>query len=106
MHLYDINGRDFFPAGRASARTAVAVRAHENVSFGTGVNGPTYGLSGELEKQGGASTAICSDTLSGIRFKPSGIALPLTLSAGQASNFTVGFNPAASGSVPGSVIIK
>jgi hypothetical protein len=49
---------------------------------------------------------ISSATVSGTGFKLSGISLPLTLSAGQTSTFTVGFNPAASGSVAGSVTIK
>src|SRR6266403_2104239 len=77
-----------------------------SVSFGTVVNGTTNSQTVQLKNTGTASTTISSATVSGTGFKLSGFSLPLTLSAGQTSNFTVGFNPAVSGSVTGSVTIK
>jgi hypothetical protein len=96
---YSVSGTGVTAAGTVATTPA-------SVSFGTVVNGTTNSQTVQLKNTGTASTTISSATVSGTGFKLSGISLPLTLSAGQTSNFTVGFNPAASGSVTGSVIIK
>jgi Cep192 domain 4/Abnormal spindle-like microcephaly-assoc'd, ASPM-SPD-2-Hydin len=89
----------------ASAAGTVATTP-SSVSFGTVATGTTNSQSVQLKNTGGSSMTISSATAIGTGFKLSGISLPLTLSAGQTSNFTVGFTPAASGSVTGSVTIK
>jgi hypothetical protein len=96
---YSVSGTGVTAAG------AVAITP-SSVSFGTVANGTTNSQSVQLKNPGGTSVTISSATVSGTGFKLSGISLPLTLAAAQTSNFTVGFNPTASGSVTGSVTIK
>ncbi len=96
---YSVSGTGVTAAGTVATTPA-------SVSFGTVANGTTNSQTVQLKNTGTASMAISSATVSGTGFKLSGISLPLTLSAGQTSTFTVGFNPAVSGSVTGSVTIK
>lgn len=97
---------EYSVSGTGVTATGTVATTPASVSFGSVVNGTTNSQTVQLKNTGTASTTISSATVSGTGFKLSGISLPLTLSAGQTSNFTVGFNPAASGSVTGSVIIK
>lgn len=94
-------------SGTGVTATGAVATTPSSVSFGTVANGTTNSQSVQLKNTGGgASVTISSATVSGTGFKLSGISLPLTLAAAQTSNFTVGFNPTASGSVTGSVTIK
>jgi hypothetical protein len=96
---YSVSGTGVTAAGTVATTPA-------SVSFGTVANGTTNSQTVQLKNTGTASMTISSATVSGTGFKLSGISLPLTLSSGQTSTFTVGFNPAVSGSVTGSVTIK
>ena len=62
-------------------------------------------LSETLTNSGGTSLTISAATASGAGFSLSGLSLPLTLSAGQSTSFTVLFAPTASGAVSGSLSI-
>jgi hypothetical protein len=96
---YSVSGTGVTAAGTVTTTPS-------SVSFGTVANGTTNSQSVQLKNTGGTSVTISAATVSGTGFKLSGISLPLTLAAAQTSNFTVGFNPTASGSVTGSVTIK
>jgi hypothetical protein len=73
------------------------------LSFGTVLLGTTSTQTVKLTNSGTASLTVSNDTLSGTGFSISGLTFPLTLAAGQSTNFSVAFAPAASGSVSGSL---
>ena len=74
-------------------------------SFGNIQVGTSNSLTGTLTNTGGSSLTISAATASGTGFSVSGLALPVTLNAGQSTSFTVHFSPTASGAVSGSVSI-
>jgi hypothetical protein len=62
-------------------------------------------LSETLTNTGGSSLTISAATASGTGFSLSGLSLPVTLTAGQSTSFTVLFSPTTSGAASGSVNI-
>jgi len=74
-------------------------------SFGSIQIGSSKSLAGTLTNSGGSSLTISAATASGSGFSLTGLSLPLTLSAGQSTSFTVLFSPTASGGASGSVSI-
>ncbi len=74
-------------------------------SFGNIQDGTSKSLSGTLTNNGGTSLTISAAAASGTGFSLSGLTLPLTLTAGQSTSFTVSFAPTASGAVSGSVSV-
>ena len=74
-------------------------------SFGNIQVGTSKSLTESLTNSGGTTITISAATASGTGFSLSGMALPLTLSAGQSTPFTVLFSPTASGAASGSVSI-
>ena len=74
-------------------------------SFGNIQIGTSKSLTGTLTNSGGTSLTISAATASGSGFSLSGLSLPLTLTAGQSTSFTVLFSPTASGAASGSVSI-
>lgn len=74
-------------------------------SFGNIQVGISKSLTGTLTNSGGTSLTVSAATASGSGFSLSGLALPLTLSAGQSTSFTVLFSPTTSGAASGSVSI-
>jgi len=74
-------------------------------SFGSIQIGTSKSLTGTLTNSGGSSLTISAATASGSGFSLNGLSLPLTLSAGQSTSFTVLFSPTASGAASGSVNI-
>ena len=58
-----------------------------------------------LTNTGNSSVSISQVSESGAGFNVNGIALPLSLAAGQSTSFTVTFAPASAGSLSGSVIV-
>ena len=73
------------------------------VSFGNVVTGTTNTQTIRLTNSGTANLTISQATLSGSGFSTSGLTLPLTLGAGQSTNFNVVFTPTSAASVSGSV---
>ncbi len=73
------------------------------LGFGTVLLGASSTQTVKLTNSGTASLTVSSDTLAGTGFSISGLSFPLTLAAGQSTNFNVAFAPAASGSVSGSL---
>jgi hypothetical protein len=74
-------------------------------SFGNIQDGTSKSLSGTLTNNGGTTLQISAATASGTGFSLSGLTLPVTLTAGQSTSFTVLFSPTASGAASGSVSI-
>jgi Abnormal spindle-like microcephaly-assoc'd, ASPM-SPD-2-Hydin len=74
-------------------------------SFGSIQIGTSKSLTGTLTNSGGSSLTISAATASGSGFSLNGLSLPLTLTAGQSTSFTVLFSPTASGAASGSVSI-
>jgi len=76
-----------------------------SLAFGNVQVGTSTSLTETLSNSGGTSLTISAAAASGPGFSLSGLALPLTLTPGQSTSFTVVFDPAASGAVSGSVNI-
>jgi hypothetical protein len=76
-----------------------------SVSFGSVQTGKSQAASQTLTNSGGSSVTITQAAATGAGFSMSGITLPLTLAAGQSTNFSVAFAPQTSGAVTGGVTI-
>jgi Abnormal spindle-like microcephaly-assoc'd, ASPM-SPD-2-Hydin len=74
-------------------------------SFGSIQTGTSKSLAGTLTNSGGSSLTISAAATTGAGFSLSGLTLPLTLSAGQSTSFTVLFSPTATGAASGNVSI-
>ncbi len=76
-----------------------------SLAFGNVQINTSKSLSETLTNTGGTSLTISAASASGTGFSLSGLSLPLTLTAGQSTSFTVLFHPTASGAASGSVSI-
>lgn len=74
-------------------------------AFGSVQVGASANLSETLTNSGGSSLMISAAAASGTGFSLSGLSLPLTLTAGQSTSFTVTFSPTVSGPASGGVSI-
>ncbi|HEX9110468.1 MAG TPA: choice-of-anchor D domain-containing protein, partial [Terriglobales bacterium] len=70
-----------------------------NVQVGSGLT-----QSATLTNSGGASLTVSQATLTSASFTVSGLALPLTLGAGQSATFSVLFAPQSVGGVSGNIV--
>jgi hypothetical protein len=76
-----------------------------SLSFGSLLVGNKSTLSETVTNTGGSSVTISAVGISGTGFSMSGIAAPVTLTAGQGATFSVSFAPTAAGTVSGNVTI-
>jgi len=76
-----------------------------SLSFGNVQIGNSKTLTETLTNSGGSSLTISAASVSGTGFTLSGLTLPLTLTAGQSTSFSVKFAPAAAGAASGNVTI-
>jgi hypothetical protein len=74
-------------------------------AFGSVQINTSKSLTETLTNSGGTSVTISAAAASGVGFSLSGLTLPLTLTAGQSTSFTVLFSPTSGGAVSGSVSI-
>jgi hypothetical protein len=74
-------------------------------AFGNIQDGTSKSLSGTLTNSGGTSLTISAASASGTGFSLSGLSLPVTLTAGQSTSFSVLFSPTTAGAASGSVSI-
>ena len=97
------------PLGIALSGTGVSQGAltpnPTSFSFGNVQVGSSKSLNGTLTNSGGTSITISAASATGTGYSLSGLSLPITLSAGQSTSFTMLFNPTAAGAVSGSVTI-
>jgi hypothetical protein len=82
-------------AGTATVSGQLAV-SPATLNFGTVTVGQSKSLTASLTATG-SSITVSSANMSTSEFTISGLALPLTLTAGQSASFTVSFKPQASG---------
>jgi Abnormal spindle-like microcephaly-assoc'd, ASPM-SPD-2-Hydin len=75
-----------------------------SMALGSVLVGSSQKLSGTLTNSGGESVTVSQATLTGTGFSLSGLALPLTLAAGQSANFSVAFLPQAAGAANGNIV--
>jgi Protein of unknown function (DUF1573)/Abnormal spindle-like microcephaly-assoc'd, ASPM-SPD-2-Hydin len=76
-----------------------------SLSFGNVIVGNNQSLSETVTNTGGSSVTISQAAISGTGFSLSGIATPLTLTAGQSATFTVKFAPLSAASASGNITI-
>ncbi|HET6177946.1 MAG TPA: choice-of-anchor D domain-containing protein, partial [Candidatus Sulfotelmatobacter sp.] len=76
-----------------------------SLSFGSVQVGTKQTLSETVTNTGGTSVTISNVGISGTGFTFTGIATPLTLTAGQSASFSVSFTPPSAGAVSGSVTV-
>jgi fibronectin type 3 domain-containing protein len=74
-----------------------------SVAFGNVPTGSNSTQTVTLSNTGSTSVVVSGETLTGTGFSTSGLVVPLTLTGGQSSTFSVSFAPTATGSVTGSV---
>jgi Abnormal spindle-like microcephaly-assoc'd, ASPM-SPD-2-Hydin len=86
-------------AGAAPGQLSITPTA---VTFGNVTVGASQNQTGAVTA-GGASVTISSAVSNNAEFVLSGLALPITLNAGQSTSFTVTFTPQASGATSGSI---
>src|SRR5689334_17198005 len=75
------------------------------VNFGSAVVGKQIAQSVSVANIGNTTVNIVQATVSSSQFSVSGLPMPLSLPAGQSSNFQVSFNPNTSGSVTGTLSV-
>jgi hypothetical protein len=76
-----------------------------SIGFANVQVGSSQTLSVTLTNSGASSLTVSQAALTGSGFTMSGLALPLTLSAGQSASFTVMFAPTGSGAASGNITI-
>jgi len=76
-----------------------------SVGFGSIPTGSSATQSVALTNTGNSNVSLSQVSVSGTGFSASGLALPLTLAAGQSTSFSATFAPTTAGSVSGSVTV-
>ena len=76
-----------------------------SLSFGSETVGTSGSQTVTISNTGNSSVRVSQIAVSGAAYSVAGVALPLSLSAGQSSSFAVVFAPTSSGSLPGSISI-
>jgi len=77
-----------------------------SLSFGNVTVGSSESLTETLSNSSGTNVTISQVGISGNGFSLSGITTPLTLAAGQSTEFSVSFKPASSGNASGTLTIS
>jgi hypothetical protein len=76
-----------------------------SLSFGSETVGTSGSQTIAISNSGNSSVSVSQIAVSGAAYSVTGVALPLSLSAGQSSSFAVVFAPTSTGSLPGSISI-
>lgn len=92
-------------SGTGVASTLLLSATPASLSFGNQSVGTSASQNVTLSNTGNSSVTVSQITTSGTGFSLSAISLPVTLSAGQTTSFSVAFAPAAAGSVSGTVSV-
>lgn len=77
-----------------------------SLAFGSVVVGNNKSLTETLTNTGGSSLTISSASITGSGMSTTGLTVPLTLTAGQSTTFTVKFTPTSGGAVNGNLTIS
>jgi len=89
----------------ATATTYLLSTSAASLSFGNVLVGSSTSQTVALSNTGNSAVSISQISATGAGFSASGIALPLTLAAGQSVSLTATFAPTATGTAAGSVSI-
>lgn len=92
-------------SGTGLAATLQLSASPASLSYGSLATGTSALQTVTLTNTGNSSVSISQVSESGAGFSVNGIALPLSLAAGQSTSFTVTFAPASAGSLSGSVTV-
>jgi hypothetical protein len=92
-------------SGTGIASTPQLSVSPTSLNFGSLTTGTSATQTVTLKNTGNANLSISQDSMSGSGFTLSGMALPVTLSAGQSASFSVAFAPTASSSYSGTVTV-
>jgi hypothetical protein len=76
-----------------------------SLSFGSLATGTSATQSVTISNTGNSSVSISQISASGAGFTTTGVALPLSLAAGQSTSFSVTLAPTSTGNLPGSVTV-
>jgi HYDIN/CFA65/VesB family protein/centrosomal CEP192-like protein/ASPM-SPD-2-Hydin domain-containing protein len=76
-----------------------------SINFGSLITGASESIAVTLTNTGTASAVISSASSSGAGFSFSGLTMPVTLNAGQATSFTAKFAPTSAGNASGNISI-
>jgi hypothetical protein len=82
------------------------VTSPTSFAFGNVQDGSSTTLSETLTNTGGSTLTISGATASGTGFTLSGLSVPVTLTAGQSTSFSVKFAPTTAGAASGSLTIS
>lgn len=91
--------------GTGDSGTPVLTASTMSLNFGNETVGSTASQSVTISNSGTADLSITQISVTGTGFNYSNMALPVTIQAGSSASLTVTFEPAAAGSVSGSVSI-
>ena len=94
------------PLAGTSTLPGVLSASSASMSFGTVLVGSSQSLAETLTNSGGSSLTVSQVNVTGTGFNVSGLTLPLTLSAGQAASFAIGFDPQSTGTASGSLSVS
>ena len=90
-----------------SGATAAQLAANPaSLSFGNVPVGSTQTVTQMLTNSGGTSLTVSQATVAGAGFGVTGLSLPMSLSAGQSTTFTVKFTPPSRGSLSGNLSLS
>lgn len=92
-------------SGTGVVQTLQVSASPTSLGFGSVLTGSSATKTVTLTNTGNASVSLSSDAVSETGFSVTGLTLPMTLSAGQSTSFTVAFAPTATGTVSGSVTV-
>ncbi|MGC1582366.1 MAG: choice-of-anchor D domain-containing protein [Candidatus Acidiferrales bacterium] len=92
--------------GTAIPSSATLTTVPAVISFGNASVGTTMKQAVTLTNSGTESVTVSTLTHTGSEFAVTGLTTPMTLDAGQSTNFTVSFAPTAAGATSGSVEIS
>jgi len=92
-------------AGTGVSPVAQLAASPGALSFGSVTTGTSGTQTVTLANTGNSSVSVSQISVSGTGFSAAGIALPLTLAAGQSTTFGVTFAPTTSGSLSGSATV-
>jgi hypothetical protein len=92
--------------GTGTAQTLTLSANPSSLAFGNVSPGSSAKKTVTLSNTGNSSISVSALTPVGSYFSLSGLALPVTLAAGQSSGFTVTFAPTVAGTFSGSVSVK
>ena len=92
-------------SGHGISQTLQLTASPSSLGFGGVALGAKASQSVTLSNTGNSSVSVSRIGVSGAAFSFSGLALPVTLAAGQSASFAITFAPTAAGSVSGSATV-